>query len=495
MRGRLAVLLAVVAAGAVVVPAGAAPVNSTGAVLVVTPSVSPTQPTTGTNFTVTATVANVDAESPDYVLSDVEVRNTSSADSDLLGESNARSYVESGEEVRQSVPVDADEAGNRTLYLHARLSGPDEAFTIVRPLRVDVRNPHPRLSASAGPVRSDGSTTLNVTVANSRNASVRSLALDLGADGADIQDDRRVVASLAPGNTETVSMTADDVSAGELDLTATVSYVTSGGDRRRVTRHLSAAVGSTAGVQPELSASAAPVGPSGETTVDVTVVNARDAAMRALSVELGGNLSLTETRKVRSELPSGAAANFSFETDTVTPGDRTVTVTLDYTTADGVRGTLERDLRVSLEPVRNAGNVSLTGIRISPGTSGLEIRGSASNVGSTNVTGVTVGVARGDEVAPAQSGASYFVGNVEAGEFASFDVSAVPRTNGSVTIPLTVSYVVDGVRTERIVEVEYRPPDRPATPRGNGGGLPLVLIGGAAVAVGGVAVTWWRVRE
>jgi hypothetical protein len=494
MRAQLAVILVIVATGTAVGPVGTAAADGTGTVLVVTPSVSSSQPTTDTNFTVTTTVAQVNEDASGYALTGFEVRNTSSADSDLLADSDARSYVEGGTEVSQSVSVGVDEAGNRTLYVHARLSGPDGAFKVVRPLQLDVRNPHPQLSATAGPIRSDDSTTLNLTVVNSRNASVRTLALDLRADGAEVPDGRQVFSEISAGGSETVDLTVEDVSAGELDLTATVSYVTEEGDRRQMTRQLSAAVGATAGVQPDLSATVAPVGPSGETVLNVTAVNTRDVAMRSLTLELGGDLSLAETRQVQPELPSGSAANFSFETGTVTPGERTVTATLHYTTDDGVQGTLERDLRVNVEPVRNPGNVSLTGIRVSRGASGLEIRGSASNVGSTNVTGVTVSVDRGGGVAPAQSGSSYFVGNVEAGEFTSFDVSAVPRTNGSVTIPLSVSYIVDGVRTERVVEVDYRPPAKPATPRESSGGLPLVLMGGAVVVVGGVAVTWRRIR-
>jgi hypothetical protein len=494
MRRRLAVILVLVAVGAAVGPAGTASADATGTVLVVSPSVSSSQPTTETNFTVTTTVAHVNEDAAGYALTGFEVRNTSGADSDLLADSDARSYVDGGTEVSQSVSVGVDEAGNRTLYVHARLSGPDGAFKIVRPLQLDVRNPHPQLMATAGPIRSDGSTNLNLTVANSRNASVRTLTLDLRADNADVSDNRQVFSDISAGGSETVDLTVEDVSAGELDLTATVSYVTAEGDRRRMTRQLSAAVGATAGVQPDLSATVAPVGPSGETTVNVTAVNTRDVAVRSLTLELAGELSLAETRQVRPELPSGSAANFSFETGAVTPGERTVTATLHYTTDDGVQGTLERDLRVSVEPVRNPGNVSLTGVRVSPGPGGLEIRGSASNVGSTNVTGVTVSVGRGDGVAPAQSGSSYFVGNVEAGEFTSFDVNAVRRTNGSVTIPLSVSYIVDGVRTERVVAVDYRPPAQPATPGEGGGGLPLVLMGGAVVVVGGVAATWWRIR-
>ena len=123
-----------------------------------------------------------------------------------------------------------------------------------------------------------------------------------------------------------------------------------------------------------------------------------------------------------------------------------------------------------------------------------------SNPGTSDVTGVEISVAGNEQVTPASSQSSFFVGNLSSSDFTNFQVNAGLRTqtNQTVTIPVKVSYVVDGVRQERVIGVDYTPGAGPGPgdreqprQRGGGGGFPLELLVGV-VLVGGLGLFGWR---
>jgi cobalamin biosynthesis Mg chelatase CobN len=124
-----------------------------------------------------------------------------------------------------------------------------------------------------------------------------------------------------------------------------------------------------------------------------------------------------------------------------------------------------------------------------------------SNPGTTDISGVEIEVGETQLVGPAQSQSSFFVGNITSSDFTNFQVNAQlrTRTNQTMTVPLRTSYVIDGVRQERIVEVEYDPQAARAggeqgqmqrQAQSDSSGLPLGLVG--VVLVVALAVFGWR---
>jgi hypothetical protein len=107
----------------------------------------------------------------------------------------------------------------------------------------------------------------------------------------------------------------------------------------------------------------------------------------------------------------------------------------------------------------------------------------------------------------------YFVGGVEASEFATFELTAQTDSNAS-SVPVVITYIVDNERVTTTQQVDLTaagtsaavsaPPDDGATSGGDAssprseatgsGGLPLgLLAGGAAVItilLAGVAYRW-----
>jgi len=180
--------------------------------------------------------------------------------------------------------------------------------------------------------------------------------------------------------------------------------------------------------------------------------------------------------------PSGSGG---FDLAVALPGDgepASIPLTVQYR-VDGQQVT--RDLSVEHRP-GSAGNVDLTGLRIEQAGDRLTVRGSTSNLGTTNASSVVVSVGDGAAVSPAQSESSYFVGTVQRSDFKSFQVDArlTADTNETIDVPVEVSYRVDGQRVTQTITVPYTPRQQATVGQPQrSGGPPLTLIGGALVAL------------
>jgi hypothetical protein len=296
---------------------------------------------------------------------------------------------------------------------------------------------------------------------------------------------------LAPGGRVEKSVETDFETAGLQNLSMRVRLQTTDGRPITIVRPVTVRVRDS---HPEVALQASRVNRAGETNLDLRVANGLNESIRSLSLRLGGgDVSLADPERVRSALAAGQTATFRFNGSDATVGSTGMTLRLAYTAPDGERRVVRRTLPVSLQPVRNPANITLTNLELTPTASGVEIRGSASNEGGKPADSVKVTVLDGDRVGPAPGGSSFFVGSVPASDFSAFDVTASVRGNETVSIPLRVSFVDDGVEVSRTVSLSYTPPTGPAEPPDRGGGLPLIPIAAVVVlllAVGG----WWLLR-
>lgn len=338
------------------------------------------------------------------------------------------------------------------------------------------------------------------TVQNAANADG---AFDLNDVYVQTPDGRSSVArdlgTLAPGTSTTVQIPVSVSDPGWHSLSFRVKGTDDSGQVRNLEHPVPVNVGTEETSQLAMAATADDLGPSGRTDLQVTVANGFDRAITGVDLQVDSEgLELPEPQRVASRLPPGNETTFTFPIRDVEPGGYTVSTTLRYTSANGDRQTIERDLSAVISPVSEPGTISLTGVEVTREGGELAIRGSASNEGTTDVTGVNVSVVPGETARPADSSATYFVGDVPASDFSSFDVRAVPQANDTVRIPIRVSYVVDGVRTNRTVGVSYSLSSNAEPDRGegeNGGGGPgLVAILGVLFVAGAAVVGWRRYR-
>lgn len=353
------------------------------------------------------------------------------------------------------------------------------------------------VSLDPGPVEGDGEARLRVTVANASPNPVRGVSVRVVADRADVETANRVAASLQPGEGQTFVYTLVDTSPGPKEIEIFLNYADTDGIRHGEFRRRYVRLTPAAGPHPAVAIGASPVSPGGDTALNLTVANGLNESIRSMSLEIRpSDFVVSEPRRVKSGIGSGESVAFTFDAAGAESGRTVVPLSVSYTTASGSQRGFERDLSLTLDAVRNPARLALTELRVTPQGERLLVRGSASNVGATDATGVVVVVEEGAGVGPAESESTFFVGRVPASDFNSFEVAATHRTNGSVDIPLRVSYVAEDTRTNRTVTVSYVPDSSPGAdsrnPSESDSGLPIAAAAGVAVVLLALIVAWRR---
>jgi hypothetical protein len=120
------------------------------------------------------------------------------------------------------------------------------------------------------------------------------------------------------------------------------------------------------------------------------------------------------------------------------------------------------------------------------------VSGNAGNTGGAPVDGVVVSVGSNEHVDPAYPARTYFVGTVDASEFAPFEVTADVDVENVSTVPVTVEYRVGGEPVNRTLAVPYEAGLRPDRGGGGGGGIGLPVLAVAVVALAAVALVGVR---
>jgi hypothetical protein len=316
-------------------------------------------------------------------------------------------------------------------------------------------------------------------------------------DGTDARD-RDELASvqprdrLSPGESRTIDLSVGLDAVGERDLLIKLSLLSTDGDVRRIERVVTLDVRDP---HPVVGLAFEPTVAGSATNATVTVANGLDEPIRNVELRLSPDrTNLTSSDHVFARVEPGAERAVSVGVRGDTTGTERVTARLAYS-YNGTRYTTERTLSGTFVEPTNPGRIALNNLRVEETDAGLRVRGTASNPGGSDVTGVTVSVASGDGVEPADNNAEFFVGRVAGSDFGTFEAVAEPTRNGTVTIPVRVEYLVDGVPRETVRTVAYTPESEPTTDRTAASGLPLSLVGGAAVVVGLLGVVGWRVRR
>jgi hypothetical protein len=99
------------------------------------------------------------------------------------------------------------------------------------------------------------------------------------------------------------------------------------------------------------------------------------------------------------------------------------------------------------------GAIELTSVDSTRTATGVRLEGDAANVGGTNVSSVTVRVQNTSAVTPVPPSADFFVGSVDASEFATFELTAETAPNVSA-VPVEITYIAENERTTRTQTLE-----------------------------------------
>jgi hypothetical protein len=157
-------------------------------------------------------------------------------------------------------------------------------------------------------------------------------------------------------------------------------------------------------------------------------------------------------------------------------------VTTSYSDDDSKIYTYTHPVFIDVTESDIQGDIQLTSVEVSDG-SDVTIQGDASNIGSTDVQSVLLSVVDSENVTPTSPNGEYFVGRIDASEFATFDLTADidSRTD---SIPIEMTYIVDDKRVTKTQQVAVESQDRSAesaqaaaSTSNSSTGLPIVPIG------------------
>ncbi|UVE52164.1 hypothetical protein KU306_16255 (plasmid) [Haloferax larsenii] len=241
--------------------------------------------------------------------------------------------------------------------------------------------------------------------------------------------------------------------------------------------------------RPQVELSVEEAVPGATRSVNVTVANGIDRDIRQLKVvSSSADVNFTVNERVKAKLAAGKAVTFDFPARVSEAGQHPVNLTLHYVDR-GVHHEISRTYHPRFTSPTNPGKIVLTDVRATQTGGTLEVSATAGNVGSSSVKGVVVEIPDTERV----DRSNYFVGSIEDSDFSSFTLKSDVEGNVS-SVPVEVSYTVGGVQKSFTTEVDVsrRAVRRPAPQQG--GGLPLLPVGGAAsvLLVGAVVYLWRR---
>ncbi|WP_410765229.1 hypothetical protein [Haloferax sp. DFSO60] len=476
----LVLLLTVVLAGIPVQP-----VVAQASVSITDVTVTPSQPSPDERFTITATIQNAQGSAEDFEVTDVFVRQAGKTND--IARAEDLGTVPVGSSLQAPVTVQLTETGTYDLRLTVVGRTSSGTQRLEYPLIVRVREGGPQVAIETADSVVGTESPVRVTVSNGEDQAIRNLRLSLEANPGTVENDTRVLPTLAAGQAQTFEFaTTPDTTDSE--VTATLQYTTVDGSSKTVV------VTESVAAEPlrESVRIDASVGSGARPAVIADVTNLGNAPLEDIVLRVSdGDRTIIE-RPVAS-VPAESAQAYQLNVSSI---DRaTLDVTATYRT-----GGQPGEAQTSLEYAASPGRIQLTGIDVEQEDDRIHISGSASNVGLNDVQGVVVRVVPADGVEPARPYEEYFVGTVPASDFVSFDLYA--RVDSGVTsVPVEVTYLTDNGEQTMQADIDvsgFSEDQEEPSAGGLGGGLGsiLLVVGGvvALLVVIGVGIFAYRRR-
>ncbi|AUV82660.1 hypothetical protein C2R22_14260 [Salinigranum rubrum] len=444
---------------------------------------TPTTPAAGDTFEVRATIRNQAGAAGPFTVNEVAVEvpgggpggRTSASDLGVLSPGTSM-------EVGLSATVDEPGWHQLNVLVYGQTTT-GRAVRVAYPVTVQVVEPQrPQIDAEFDDGVVGAESPVDLTVANGLSTGIRNVQVELMGENVRIDRPRRVGSALGSEAEANYTFDVTPTRAGDQRLTARLTYTDASGERRTTEETFRYAVEP---LERDVRLDVATVR-GGDPAVEVTVVNLGNADVEDVAITGASGDATLSTALVDRVEPRDTETVRLNVTDLAAVGPE-LTVRAAYEVA-GERHEATRTVRGVFVP----GRIELTGIEVTQTEAGsVRVTGTASNVGTTDVQAVTVSVRAGDAVGPVDPGAEYFVGAVDASDFASFTLNAQVDAGNETTIPLEVRYLVDGDERTRTVEATYDPPE---TPERRGSGFPLVGVGVVLALVVAGAFLWRRRR-
>ena len=450
--------------------------------------VSPTTPAPGETVTVTPLIENLQSSTEPIRITDVAVRDAEGA-AELIRVQNLGN-VAPGSTVEVPLSVSFDSAGTHQLrvILYAEASSGSGTMQVEYPVSITVADRDPQMEITTEESVDGVATNGTVELVNGLENEITDVEVTVDGTGVEMIESRNILASVDSGASAEIPFRFRPTAAGEHELTATLNYTVAGTTDRTTTYSSSI---QTDSLQDNVRLNATPIGDRSEPDVRVEVQNFGNHEIEDVTVTAtAANATFGEA--VIQSIAAGESQQVRLDT-TLQGSTATADVTASYGMAT-TDGTATATTTVESEQ----GRIALTGLDVTREDDGrIRVSGSASNVGSSEVDSVIVGVQDTAAVEPAFPHREYFVGTVPASDFVSFDVYAQTEPNTS-SVPLEITYTSGGeTRTqEASVDISSRQSTPSVADSTDTGGFSSLLVAGVGgimmLVVGGIMVIGWR---
>jgi hypothetical protein len=467
-------------------------------------SATPETPVPGDPVTLSVDLRSSAGGPSPVALDHVAVR---TAGGETLANATDPGTLSGGETLAVPLTTAFDAAGRKDLTVVAAGTAADGTPSRVeRPLSLVVEQAPPLLEATVRSPVANAPSTVAVAVSNPTTAPVRNLVVTVDGDG--VAESRRTLADLAAGERAVLNVSTVPTEPGETRLNVSLAYTTAADVRARTSiertvtvapadRDLGVRVGTVEETEQQAPAGQLQGILGGGVTqqeddterpgqVAVTVTNFGNAPARqvVLSPSIGDRQLPRQV--VAATIPRGGEASVTVDLSGVRRSGAVEFSVRGRMAGGNATGATAYDYRPAVGAVR------LTGIDLSFRQDGtLQVSGNAGNTGGAPVDGVVVSVGSNEHVDPAYPARTYFVGTVDASEFAPFEVTADVDVENVSTVPVTVEYRVGGEPVNRTLSVPYEAGLRPDR-GGGGGGIGLPVLAVAVVALAAIALVGIR---
>ena len=353
----------------------------------------------------------------------------------------------------------------------------------------------------------DEQVTIEATISNLENSDsiVDVTDLYVRSIGTTQEFDRiENVGSISPGGSLSVPISAKFETPGQKQLAINLVVQDTNGEYHSYTYPVYVEVS-----EPKVKADLSATTPQNDSeTIEVSLTNFGNTNLTNVEVTAMANGNVLERNFVRDVSPDSNRVS-AFDTSGV------VSDTVEFTaTYDAAGDSHSTSLVTNVnEETQIPGEIRLTAVEVSRAGSGVMIEGDAANLGGTDAESVLVQIDDTAGVQPVSPSGEYFVGGVEASEFATFELTAETESNTS-SIPVAITYIVDNKRvtTTQMVDLTATamspgnsgaPGDSvasgadasgPNSGSAGSGGLPLRLIAGGVAVItillAGVVYRW-----
>ena len=475
----------------------AAPVVSTGAAQTSTNayltvgniSVSQETPEPGERVTIRAKFQNSESSGSAVKITEASLRQKGS----LLNTANDLGSLGAGDSIEVPFATTFDSEGQKKLTIILRGTVANGGIAVIKkPVYVEVERSSDVTLAVSRVYEADAAvgaeTPVNVTVANGNSEAITGVQVEL--TGASVDNPNRITGSIDGGSEEHFQYDITFNEVGTQTLSGEVMYNTVGGDARTTTKNVNLEI-----VRPEVRADVSTHTLSnGDTEVVLTNFGNTEFSDVEITASEGDD---TVAQNLMADIAPDSNESVVF--DIPSSVDGTVTYTATYTAAGTSHTTLLQDQSTV------SGEIRLVSVEASQSIAGATITGDAANLGSTTADSVLVRVTETPGVSPTAPTGEYYVGEIEGSEFSTFELTAETESNIE-SIPVEITYVVDGERVTTTQEIDVEPTgsentpssqDQSASDQGSPeSGLPLTVIGVAlaliAIGIGGFGVYRWR---